>query len=268
MRRAFYRVVPAGLVLLCAARALGQPSPAPQASAGQAQPPASPAPQPPPLTNLQVYPKDIPRPQLVTTMQGFVAALGVQQSGGCGYCHVGTAPQFDFASDSNPKKVVARKMILMSREITAKLPDVTGKPAADVTSLRCGTCHRGVPIPKLLPDLLTETTTKSGVNAAIDQYRALRKQYYGGQSYDFSEPALVALGNQLTAANKPDDALAFLQLNVEFYPNSSATYAATAQAYTKKNDRDSAIRNLEKAVQLDPNNQLAKRQLEQLKSGK
>jgi len=40
------------------------------------------------------------------------------------------------------------------------------------------------------------------------------------------------------------------------------------QAYTRKNDKDSAIKNLEKAVQLDPNNQQAKRQLEQLKSSK
>ena len=268
MRRAFYRVVPAGLVLLCAARALGQPSPAPQASAGQGQQPASPAPQPPPMTNLQVYPKDIPRPQLVATMQGFVTALGVLQSGGCGYCHVGTAPQFDFASDAKREKVVARKMILMSREITAKLPEVTGKTASEVTSLRCATCHRGVPIPKLLPDILTETAAKSGMPAAIEQYRALRKQYYGGQSYDFSELGLVALATQLNAANKPDDAIAFLQLNTEFYPNSAPTYGVMAQAYMRKNDKDNAIKNLEKAVQLDPNNQQAKRQLEQLKSGK
>jgi hypothetical protein len=153
------------------------------AAGAAAQTPAA-QPPPPPLTNLQVYPKDIPRPQLITTMQGFVAALGVQTSGGCGYCHVGTAPQFDFASDANPKKAVARKMILMSREITAKLPEVTGKAAAEVTTIRCATCHRGVPVPKLLPDILTETSTKSGTAAAVQQYRDLRAKYYGGQSYE------------------------------------------------------------------------------------
>jgi tetratricopeptide (TPR) repeat protein len=198
-------------------------------------------------------------------MQGFVAALGVQASGGCGYCHVGTAPQFDFASDANPKKNVARKMILMSREITAKLPEVTGKPAAEVTSLRCATCHRGVAVPKLLPDILTETSTKSGTAAAVQQYRDLRAKYYGGQSYDFSENALVAAAAPLIAANKADDAIAWLQLNVEFYPKSSATYAALGQAYARKNDTANAIKNYEKAVELDPNNQPAKRQLEQLK---
>src|SRR6266851_7068491 len=133
-------------------------------AAAQTGAPAAPA-QPPPITNLQVYPKDTPRPELITTMQGFVQALGVQASGGCGYCHVGTAPAFDFASDTKPAKIVARKMILMSREITAKLPDVTGKPAAEVTRLRCATCHRGLAIPKLLPDILTETATKSGMPA-------------------------------------------------------------------------------------------------------
>jgi tetratricopeptide (TPR) repeat protein len=220
---------------------------------------------PPPLTNLQVYPKDIPRPQLITTMQGFVAALGVQQSGGCGYCHAGTAPQFDWASDANPKKNVARKMILMSREITAKLPEVTGKAPAEVTSFRCATCHRGVAIPKLLPDVLTETATKSGTAAAVQQYRDLRAKYYGGQSYDFSEAALVAVATPLINANKPDDAMTWLQLNAEFFPKSSATYAALGQAYAKKNDTTSAIKNYEKAIELDPNNQIAKRQLEQLK---
>src|SRR6185295_9969941 len=106
--------------------------------------------------------------------------------------HVGTAPPWDFASDTNPTKTVARKMILMSREITAKLPEVTGKPAAEIARLRCATCHRGVPIPKLLPDILTETAAKSGTPAAVAQYRDLRTKFYGGQSFDFSEGALVA----------------------------------------------------------------------------
>ena len=231
-----------------------------------AQTPApAPAQAPPPMTNLQVYPKDIPRPQLITTMQGFVAALGVQTQGGCGYCHAGTAPAWDFASDAKPAKGVARKMILMSREITAKLPEVTGKPAAEITSLRCATCHRGVAIPKLLPDVLTEASAKSGTAGAIQQYRDLRAKYYGGQSYDFSEAALVATATPLVNANKPDDAIAWLQLNAEFYPKSSATYAALGQAYAKKNDTANAIKSFEKAVELDPANQNAKRQLDALK---
>ena len=235
------------------------------AASASAQTPAAPAQQPPAMSNLQVYPKDTPRAELVATMQGFVQALGVQQQGGCGYCHMGTAPQFDFASDAKPTKNVARKMILMAREVTAKLPEVTGKPASEVTRMRCATCHRGVAIPKLLPDVLTDTASKSGMPAAIQQYRDLRTKYYGGQRYDFSETALVAAATPLINANKPDDAIALLQLNVEFYPRSSATYAALGQAYAKKSDTASAVKSYEKALELDPNNQIAKRQLDQLK---
>src|SRR5262249_41542840 len=144
-------------------------------------------------------------------------------------------------------------------------PEATGKPANEVTSLRCATCHRGVAIPKLLPDVLTDTATKSGTQAAVQQYRDLRTKYYGGQSYDFSENGLVAMATPLVAANKPDDAIVWLQLNTEFYPKSSATYAALGQAYARKNDTPNAVKNFEKAVELDPNNQNAKRQLEQLK---
>jgi Photosynthetic reaction centre cytochrome C subunit/Tetratricopeptide repeat len=250
MRRLVSGIVALGMTTLAAAAANAQT--------------AAPAQQPPPMTNLQIYPKETPRPEIIATMQGFAQALGVQ----CTHCHVGEAPRFDFAADTKPAKNIARKMILMSREITAKLPDVTGKPAAEVTRMRCATCHRGVTIPRLLPDILTETANRSGGAAAVQQYRDLRKQYYGGQSYDFRENALVPVALQLTNANKPDEALALLQVNAEFYPNFAPTYGVMAQAYLKKNDKENAIKNFEKVVQLDPNNQQAKANLEQLKSGK
>src|SRR5262245_3213976 len=219
--------------------------------------------QPPPLTNLKIYPKDIARQELVTTMQGFVRQLGVQTQGGCSYCHVGTAPQFDFASDANPKKDIARRMILMSREITGKLPEVTGKPAAEITSLRCATCHRGMAVPKVTEVAMSDSLAKSGAAAAVQQYKDARKQ-----ALDYNENALVAYATTLINTDKADDALTVLQANAELSPNHAPTYAAMAQAYGKKNDKDSQIKMLEKAVQLDPNNQQLKRQLDQIKASK
>jgi hypothetical protein len=219
--------------------------------------------QPPPLTNLKIYPKDIARPELITTMQGFVRQLGVQGQGGCAYCHVGTAPQFDFASDANPKKDVARRMILMSREITAKLPEVTAKPAAAITPLRCATCHRGVAVPKVTEAALADALAKGGAASALQQYKESRKQ-----ALDYNQNALVAYATTLVNGDKADDALALLQANAELDPNHAATYAAMAQAYAKKNDKDNQVKSLEKAVQLDPNNQNLKRQLDQLKASR
>jgi len=246
------RLVLAFLVFAAPSLALAQGAPA-----GGQQPP------PPPLTNLKIYPKDIARPELITTMQGFVRQLGVQSQGGCGYCHSGTAPQWDFASDANPKKDVARRMILMSREITAKLPEVTGKPAAQITALRCASCHRGMAVPKVTEVALGDALAKGGSAAAVQQYKDTRKQ-----ALDYNETALVAYATTLVNGDKADDALAVLQANAELSPNHAPTFAAMAQAYAKKNDKDNQIKMLEKAVQLDPNNQQLKRQLDQLKAVK
>lgn len=253
MTRAFTGFMVLALIAIgTASSAVAQTAPA------GGQPPA-----PPPLTNLKIYPKEIARPELIATMQGFVRQLGVQSQGGCGYCHVGTAPQWDFASDANPKKDVARRMILMSREITAKLPEVTGKQAAAITALRCATCHRGMAVPKVTEVALADAVAKGGGSSAVQPYKDLRKQ-----ALDYNENALVAYAATLVNGDKADDALALLQANAELDPNHAPTYAAMAQAYAKKNDKDNQIKSLEKAVQLDPNNQQLKRQLDQLKSGR
>jgi cytochrome c-type biogenesis protein CcmH/NrfG len=67
--------------------------------------------------------------------------------------------------------------------------------------------------------------------------------------------------------NKPDDAIAFAQLNIAYNANSARSYQVMSQAYQRKNDKDKAIQSLEKAVELDPMNQGFKNQLQQLKGG-
>ena len=216
---------------------------------------------PPPMTNLQIFPKDTPRPQVVQAMQQFAQALGVQ----CGYCHVGQAPNFEFASDDKTSKKTARQMMLLAREINTKLPAAVGKDASDTTRVGCITCHRGVAVPRQLGEVLGRTLHEKGMPAAIEQYRELRKQYYGSMAYDFSENGLLTIAQGAIASNEPDHAMAAAQLNLEFYPNSSRTYLMLAQAYQRKDDKENAIKNLQKAVELDPQNQQAARMLEQLK---
>jgi Photosynthetic reaction centre cytochrome C subunit len=108
------------------------------------------APQPP-LTNLQVFPKDMARPQLLQVMQAFNAALGVT----CAHCHqfVGpNDPMNDFASDAKPAKNVARAMVRLVREINPMVQKaVASKPADQVAAVNCGVCHRGAAIPVVAP---------------------------------------------------------------------------------------------------------------------
>ena len=228
--------------------------------------------------NLKVLAIDIPQPQLLQTMQGFTQALGVQ----CGYCHAtapapegarggagrgrgAAAPQFDFPSDEKPAKKAAREMMLIVRELNSKVPTAVGR-SADVTArVECVTCHRGVAIPRQLAEILTQTAAAKGTPAALAQYRDLRKQYFGAQAYDFSEAALVSIAQR---ASQPADAIAWLQLNLDYFPFSSRTYAALAQAQQKASNRDGALKSLTRAAELDPQNAQIKRQIDQLRDAK
>src|SRR5436305_6212710 len=154
------------------------------ASAAMAQGAGGQAP-PPPMTNLQILPKDTPRPQVLATMQAFTQSLGVQ----CNYCHVqeGRGGRNDMASDEKPTKKAARGMMLLAREINTKLPEAVGKAADATTRVGCATCHRGVPIPKQITDLMTDAAAGGGATAGLAKFKELREKFYGGQSYDFSE---------------------------------------------------------------------------------
>jgi hypothetical protein len=228
-----------------------------QAPAGGGQPP------PPPMTNLQILPKDMPRPQVIATMQAFTQALGVA----CNYCHVqeGRGGRNDFASDEKAPKKAARGMMILARDVNAKLPEAVGKAADATTRVGCATCHRGVPIPKQIADVVADASAAGDSAAGLAKFKELREKFYGGQSYDFSEGGLLAVAQRAQTANKTDDAIAYLQANLEYYPKSARTYVAMAQLKNGKGDKAGAIAALEKAVELDPANAQAKAQLENLK---
>jgi Photosynthetic reaction centre cytochrome C subunit len=243
-----------GALLLTASVASAQG--APGSGAAQGAQPAT----PPPMANLQIIPKDTPRPQVVATMQAITQALGVQ----CNYCHVqeGRGGRNDFASDEKPTKKTARTMMLLARDINAKLPEAVGKSAEATMRVSCATCHRGVPIPRQITDVVAEAAASGGAAAGLAKFRELREKYYGGQSYDFSESGLIQIAQRAT---KPDDAVAYLQANLEYYPKSSRTYVVLGQVKNARGDKAGAVAALEKAVELDPNNTQAKTQLENLK---
>jgi len=211
--------------------------------------------------NLKVLPKDWTRPQVINVMQAFTAALGV----GCEHCHVekeGAPP--DFASDDKQEKEIARAMMKLAGDVNSTLATALGKPAAEITRVGCITCHRGVPQPKQLSEILAKTSAEKGFAAASAQYMDLKAKYYGAQAYDFSEAGLIATAQPLIQA-RTDEALQFLNLNLQQFPRSARTYVTMAQAQVAKKDNAAAVASLEKALEIDPQNGQARRMLGQLK---
>ena len=87
----------------------------------------------PPPKNLKVLTPE----NFMAQMQTFPVALGVENQGGCNFCH-----EADRSLDTKPTKVKARQMIEMVADINAKFGD--GK-----IHVTCWTCHLGSTKPEI-----------------------------------------------------------------------------------------------------------------------
>jgi tetratricopeptide (TPR) repeat protein len=192
----------------------------------------------------------------ISQMPAIASALGVR----CNYCHSAKRG----SGEPEPKKEIAFAMMKMTDELNARIRTATGKKQGEATEIRCAYCHRGVAVPKPIVDIMWQLTRDEGVDAAITQYRKLREQYFGRTTYDFGEDPLATMAQQL-ASFRPDDAIALVKLNMEFYPKSINSLLAMSYAQSRKRDDDGAIATLEKALEIEPDNGSIRGRLEQLK---
>jgi photosynthetic reaction center cytochrome c subunit len=98
---------------------------------------ARPTPQIVDTPNVKIL-KGLTAPEFEQEMQQITVALGV----GCNFCHV----RGDFASEGNPHKAVARRMLEMTDKINLQFFPGT-------KTITCYTCHQGEEKPKK-PDAL------------------------------------------------------------------------------------------------------------------
>jgi hypothetical protein len=95
-----------------------------------------------PTINLKLLPPGTPVHGPDSLMGEFRDALSVD----CPYCHGGDKSQ---EIDVNPRKDIARKMIMLVRQINANFPGTGVFPAVPQV-VTCYTCHRGDPHPESL----------------------------------------------------------------------------------------------------------------------
>jgi tetratricopeptide (TPR) repeat protein len=115
-----------------------------------------------------------------------------------------------------------------------------------------------------ITDMLLLTYVQSGLQAAINQYNELKLT--GGDKYNFKESQLNALGYQLLQGDKTKDAIEIFKLNVQAYPNSSNVYDSIGEAYMMDGNKEEAILNYKKSLELNPGNDNAVKMLEKLQN--
>jgi CubicO group peptidase (beta-lactamase class C family) len=116
-----------------------------------------------------------------------------------------------------------------------------------------------------IAEALMKTITEGGdVAAAVKQYRDLKATQ--GATYNFAEGELNTLGYQLLGAKKMKEAIEIFKLNVEMHPQAANPYDSLGEAYMAAGERELALVNYRKAVELNPGNTAAATIIKNLES--
>ena len=108
-----------------------------------------------------------------------------------------------------------------------------------------------------------QTLNTKSVAEAVELFTQKREQ--DSKWIPFSETRMNILGYQYLQAGKTKDAIELFKLNVVAYPESANTYDSLGEAYMVNGDKELAIQNYNKSLELDPDNQNAAEKLKQLK---
>jgi len=214
--------------------------------------------------NLKVLPADLTRDSVVKFMRVVVASgLGVS----CSYCHGAPNVPFDsidFASDERPTKRTAREMLRMVARINGELlPTIPnrGTPAIEV---QCITCHRGSPRPLMLEDTLGTVVARFGPDSAVATYDRLKQRFTGRFAYDFSQRSLNTLADRLIDQKQLPEARRMLELNIQEHPEAWDPVNTLAHVLESLGEKDLAIAQYRRVLELFPTYTPAKRRLEAL----
>ena len=115
--------------------------------------------------------------------------------------------------------------------------------------------------------LFLKNIMAKGADTAVGGYLEWRKRRAPGEVLD--EGQMNRLGYDLLyGAKRVKDAIVIFKLNVEDHPQSSNTYDSLGEAYMVDGDKELAIRNYQRSVELDPNNKNGIEALKKLKEDK
>jgi len=115
-------------------------------------------------------------------------------------------------------------------------------------------------------DLLSLVAAVKGPQAAMMRYSELKKS--GSPPYVLDENTLIQLGYSLLFGGRNDQAIQVFQVEVRDYPKYWNAYDSLGEAYMKAGQKELAIANYEKSIELDPKNQNGVDMLKKLKEQK
>jgi tetratricopeptide (TPR) repeat protein len=104
----------------------------------------------------------------------------------------------------------------------------------------------------------------TGEDGAIAFYKGVSSPDDTLIKYSLGEEHLNAVGYALLQYNKVNEAIELFNFMVEEFPQSANAYDSRGEAYMKAGNKELAIENYKKSLELNPDNDNAKRMIEQL----
>ena len=108
---------------------------------------------------------------------------------------------------------------------------------------------------------IKETLEKKGISAAQKTYEEIKKEK---ALYEFDEDAINQLGYSYLRIDKRAEALVVFKINADQFPKSFNVYDSYAEVLMKDGNKDDAIINYKKSLELNPANTNAKAMLVKL----
>lgn len=99
-----------------------------------------------------------------------------------------------------------------------------------------------------------------GLNTALSKFNEMKSSGL----YRLNEGEMNEVGYDFLQAKQFNEAIAIFKLNVDAYPNSGNCYDSLGEAYLKNGDKELAIKNYKRSVELDPKNENGKKVLADL----
>jgi tetratricopeptide (TPR) repeat protein len=112
--------------------------------------------------------------------------------------------------------------------------------------------------------VIEKTIREEGIEAGLKKFNKIKSD--SNSKLIISESSFNLLGYKFLNEAKNEEALEIFKLNVKEYPESFNAYGSLAESYMKIGNKEEAIRNYQKSLELNPENERAKMMLEKLKT--
>ncbi|CAN5452962.1 hypothetical protein BH23BAC1_BH23BAC1_17440 [soil metagenome] len=123
--------------------------------------------------------------------------------------------------------------------------------------------------PSIDPDIKQVSKEKRALVKKDEQWKIISQISYAPEQFGNSpqaiESSLNAAGYKLMSTDKIKEAIDVFKLNVQLFPQSANTYDSLGEANALDGNKELAIKNYEKAIELNPKNEGAKTALAKLK---